>query len=308
MKRLLVFCAASIIAAVSSPAQTFQTIFTLGEYESAQPTGRLAIDQEGVIYGTTYGAPGIAPTGSVFKLTSAGPGGGGWALETIYIFRGGEDAANPISGLVAGKNGVLYGSTLNGGVVNDGAIYRLVKSSEGWTENVLYSFVEQFGWQPNSMIIAPDGTLFGTTVKACCIEQSGVVFSLAPPPEPGEPWGETLLTDFPPNNVFSSVNPVGLVQGPTGVLYGATAYGGTYGRGSLFQLTPPATGGTWTLTELWSLGNGSDGVEPGSAPVLDNAGALYGTTEMGGTFGMGAVYKLSPPMMAGASWTETVAL
>jgi uncharacterized repeat protein (TIGR03803 family) len=307
MQRLLCFCAAAVSAAVSSPAQTFQTIFTLGEYEGVQPTGTLAIDQEGVIYGTTYGGAGIAPAGSVFKLTrGAGQGEGSWLPSTIYIFKGGEDADNPVSGLVAGKNGALYGSTINGGIVGAGAIYRLVKGTEGWTENVIYSFVEQYGSEPNSMIIAPDGTLFGTTEKACCIEQSGVVFALAPPLEAGDGWGETFLTDFPPNNVFSSVDPVGLVQAPNGVLYGATAYGGTYSGGSLFELTPPTSGTAWTLTELWSLGGGSDGVNPASAPVLDSAGALYGTTELGGAFNKGAVYKLSPPPTAGAPWTETL--
>jgi uncharacterized repeat protein (TIGR03803 family) len=305
MQRLFIFCAAALITAVPSPAQTFQTIFTLGEYEGVQPTGALVIDQEGVIFGTTYGGSAIAPTGSVFKLTRGAGQGDGWSLETIYIFKGGADAANPVSGLV-GKNGVLYGSTINGGEVGAGAIYQLVKGKEGWTESVIYSFVEQYGWEPNSVIVAPDGALFGTTIKACCIEQSGVVFSVTPPVETGDPWGETLITDFPPGNLYSSVDPVGLVQGPNGVLFGATASGGTYGLGSLFELTPPTSGTAWTLTELWSLGSGSDGVNPGSAPVLDSAGALYGTTERGGTFNKGAVYKVSPPAMAGAPWTETL--
>lgn len=112
-----------------------------------------------------------------------------------------------------------------------------------------------------------------------------------------------MLTDFPDS---LSAGPVGLVQGPNGVLYGATTGGGTYSLGSLFELTPPTTSGAWTLTELRSLGGGSDGVIPASAPVLDSAGALYGTTELGGTFDKGAVYKLSPPATAGAAWTETL--
>ena len=47
---------------------------------------------------------------------------------------------------------------------------------------------------------------------------------------------------------------------------------------------------------------GSDGATPYGGPILDRAGNLYGTTYLGGSFGAGSVYRLSP---SGSSWTYT---
>ena len=46
---------------------------------------------------------------------------------------------------------------------------------------------------------------------------------------------------------------------------------------------------------------GSDGATPYGGPVLDKLGNLYGATYLGGTFGGGSVYRLSP----NGSWTYT---
>ena len=47
---------------------------------------------------------------------------------------------------------------------------------------------------------------------------------------------------------------------------------------------------------------GSDGATPYGGPVLDKLGNLYGATYLGGLFGGGSVYRLSP---SGSSWTYT---
>src|SRR6202047_201203 len=56
----------------------------------------------------------------------------------------------------------------------------------------------------------------------------------------------------------------GLIMDASGNLYGTTATGGAYsngavqGNGTVFKLTPPATGGSWTESILHSF-NGTDG-------------------------------------------------
>jgi uncharacterized repeat protein (TIGR03803 family) len=40
--------------------------------------------------------------------------------------------------------------------------------------------------------------------------------------------------------------------------------------------------------------------------IFDSSGALYGTTAVGGSYGYGTVYKLTPPAAGGTLWTETV--
>jgi uncharacterized repeat protein (TIGR03803 family) len=47
-------------------------------------------------------------------------------------------------------------------------------------------------------------------------------------------------------------------------------------------------------------GRGSDGATPYAGPILDHVGNLYGTTYLGGTYGSGSVYRLSP---SGSSWS-----
>ncbi len=99
-----------------------------------------------------------------------------------------------------------------------------------------------------------------------------------------------------------------LLEDGSGNLYGTTRAGGTYGVGTVMELSPPAvSGGAWTLTTLYSFvpyGNG--GYVPVSDLVKDQAGAFYGTTYSGGDpiCNCGVVYKLIPPTVKGGTWTE----
>ena len=47
---------------------------------------------------------------------------------------------------------------------------------------------------------------------------------------------------------------------------------------------------------------GNDGATPYGGPTLDSSGNLYGTTNLGGKYGSGSIYKLSPD---GTSWKYT---
>ena len=96
----------------------------------------------------------------------------------------------------------------------------------------------------------------------------------------------------------------GLVFDAVGNLYGTTLEGGTYGRGTVFELTP-AAGGGWTEKVLHSFNhNGTDGYSPYAGLIFDAAGNLYGTTYGGGTNSYGTVFELTPT--GGGGWTEKV--
>jgi len=97
-----------------------------------------------------------------------------------------------------------------------------------------------------------------------------------------------------------------LLEDASGNLFGTTRGGGTYGVGTVFELSP-ATGGTWTLTTLYNfVPYGAGGYVPISDLVRDQAGAFYGTFYAGGdsTCNCGGVYKLVPPV-SGGTWTES---
>jgi hypothetical protein len=65
--------------------------------------------------------------GAVYKLSPLASAGAGWTETTLHTFDSGNDGAEPSSGLVLGKNGVLFGGTIFGGAHNNGMLFGLVR-------------------------------------------------------------------------------------------------------------------------------------------------------------------------------------
>ena len=115
---------------------------------------------------------------------------------------------------------------------------------------------------------------------------------------------EKVLHSFNPGGTDGVDPEVVLIFDAVGNLYSTTYYGGTYGYGTVFELTP-AAGGTWTEKVLHNFNDdGTDGYQPVASLIFDAAGNLYGTTEAGGTYSAGTVFELTPA--AGGTWTEKV--
>jgi uncharacterized repeat protein (TIGR03803 family) len=83
-------------------------------------------------------------------------------------------------------------------------------------------------------------------------------------------------------------------------LYGTADYGGRYGVGTVYELTPHGNG-KWAERLLHVFTDGKDGGHPGGL-IRDSAGNLYGTTSGHDT--NGSVYKMSPGK--DGKWTFTV--
>jgi uncharacterized repeat protein (TIGR03803 family) len=118
---------------------------------------------------------------------------------------------------------------------------------------------------------------------------------------------ETVLYSFlgPPDGATLQGS---LVADASGNLYGTTGGGvSTTCCGTVFELSPPATaGGAWTETILHTFQESDDGQFPSGTLIFDKLGNLYGTTEKGGSAGLGSVFELSPPSTPGGAWTETI--
>jgi len=122
------------------------------------------------------------------------------------------------------------------------------------------------------------------------------------------PYSETMLYGFQGGN-DGAYPTASLILDSSGALYGTTSDGGSMGYGTVFKLTPPASGQTqWTETVLYSFQGGNDGAYPSGRLILDTFGALFGATSYGGSTGngYGAVFKLTPPTIGQTQWTETV--
>jgi uncharacterized repeat protein (TIGR03803 family) len=97
----------------------------------------------------------------------------------------------------------------------------------------------------------------------------------------------------------------GLALGQDGSLYGATAYGGKFGNGVVYKLTP-TSGGGWSHSVIYNFTGGAAGASPAGL-LFDGEGNLYGTAGggKGCTFGCGIVFKLIRPQ-PGGQWKEAV--
>ena len=138
------------------------------------------------------------------------------------------------------------------------------------------------------MIFDAAGNLYGTTYEGGGLN-NGTVFELTP--QAGGGWTENLLYNF--GNGTDGAGPeAGLIFDAAGNLYGTTGGGGIYGAGTAFELTPTAGGG-WTEKLLHSFGNGTDGSYPQASLTIDAARNLYGTTNGGGTYGGGTVFRVN---------------
>jgi uncharacterized repeat protein (TIGR03803 family) len=54
---------------------------------------------------------------------------------------------------------------------------------------------------------------------------------------------------------------------------------------------------------LWSFGNGTDGSRSSAGLIIDASGNLYGTTEFGGAYKRGSVFKLTPSGAESVLWS-----
>ena len=83
----------------------------IGQPDAGNPVGRLLMDAQGNLFGTTsYG--GTFGSGAVFELSASGK------ESVLYSFTGGKDGAYPFDGLVMDGDGNLYGTTELGGNFN----------------------------------------------------------------------------------------------------------------------------------------------------------------------------------------------
>jgi len=189
-----------------------------------------------------------------------------------------------------------------------------VTSTYAATEKVLHNFNDNGtdGYTPfTGLILSPAGYLYGTTAYggtgSCTVSGSvlgcGIVFELRP--KAGGGWTETVVHSFNDNGIDGNTPYSSLTfDAHTGNLYGTTYGGGTYGYGTVFELTPNGVGG-WTETVVHNFNdNGTDGYYPFTGLIVDAAGNLYGATFNGGAYGVGTVFELTPS--GGGVWTEAV--
>lgn len=226
----------------------------------AYPAGSLIAGPNGSFYALTGG--GANANGALAQLSPPAAPGAAWTATLLYSF---PDGTLPYS-LTLGRNGVFYGT-------EQAAVFQLTPpaaSGGTWTYTVLYSLPAYTGFNPTSLIVASNGTIYGSSGASYPTNGEGLVFRLTPPAAAGGAWTFTTLHNFG----------TGWVTWPlthrNGNLYGAIA---SSQSGAVFELQPPTTsGGAWTLTYLHQF---TGGEVPYGSLIVANGGRLYGVSQAG---------------------------
>lgn len=219
---------------------------------------------------------------------------------------------------VQGRDGNLYGSTLEGGTSGIGTVFKITPSG---TITTLYSFDGSVGSYPyGGLVLGTDGNFYGTASlggsadlgSVYKITPAGVITSLhnftnigdGTHPGPalvlggdGNFYGGTSSTIYKitPTGAFTTLHTLNsatdggavgyMILGADGNFYGSAGSGGANNYGTVFKVTP-----TGAFTLLHTFTNGTDGFEPGSLAQAAN-GMLYGDTFVGGSGGGGVIFK-----------------
>ncbi len=176
-------------------------------------------------------------------------------------------------------NGILYGTTAEGGAHGYGTVYAIAPNG---IETILYSFQGQGdGTNPTGTLLNLSGNLYGTTAGLCGgVSGCGTIFEITPS------GTFTVLYVFQGKN--DGADPNATLSELNGVIYGTATLYGKYRFGTVFSITPDGT-----FKTVYSFQGGSDGAQP-EAGVIVSAGKLYGTTASGGLGNYGTVFEITP--------------
>ena len=217
----------------SNGGWTEQTLYSFNSNsgDCGLPMSGLVFDASGNLYGTTFG--GCADNyGGVFQLT---PSGSGWT-ENILLSFNGTNGDESFASLMPDGHGDFYGTTFGDGPNGGGTAFELSPSNGGWAYSLVYAFGSRGDGALSSAPVSMDasGNLYGTTRFSTAIDLgNGIVYKLTPF---NGTWTETVLHYF---EVSDGQFPTGgVVIDANGNLYGTTSYGGAYGNGVIWEITP----------------------------------------------------------------------
>lgn len=257
--------------------------------DAATPLGSLKY-ANGILYGASSSGgvnTSIGPIGdgALFRVSLLG------AERVIYSF-----GTSPSDGIQPNDpvdvNGMGYGTCYYGGAYGFGTLYEFDKAGE----RVVYQFKGgSDGAYPNSGLVFANGVFYGTTYNGGgnifgngLVERNfGTVFAF-------NGSAEHVLYSF---HGYDGALPNGDLIFVNGALYGTTNYqsfSAGSGYGTIFKITASGTETTlhfFGYDSNTGLSSPADGINP-RAGLIYVDGALYGTTQGGGSHGFGAVFKL----------------
>jgi uncharacterized repeat protein (TIGR03803 family) len=266
-----------------TPSGTFTSLhkFAPGKtktYPNGSGPNRLIEGPDGKLYGDT-GLGGSIGYGVLFRVDRNGMKY--QVLQNYSINPAAANGSTPTS-LVAGNDGNVYGTTYYGGSVscgygnNCGTLFQVNAATGAYKVVVNFDFATS-GMNPTNLVVAPDGTLYGTTLSVAgttlfhYIEATGVL--------------QTAVLNFPEVGGFATRGTASAI-GPNGNLYG-TYTGFAAGGIGLFQVQLDGTNLQLYPPYTTSAATSPDGL------VVASDGNFW-MAEFYGSTGQGDIVTLSP--------------
>nr|WP_317046582.1 choice-of-anchor tandem repeat GloVer-containing protein [Adhaeribacter arboris] len=255
-----------------TPAGAYSILVHFPEAAKGQtPLGSLIQASNGNFYGLTS-TGGTYNYGTIFKLCDG-------AYSTVYSLNSGTSGSSPQGSLLQGTDGNFYGLTYNGGANGYGTIFKV---TPGGTYTALRNLnYTTDGGNPTGTLIQSAGNFYGMTSRGGA-NSYGTIFKISS-------GGSFTVLKHLDNTKTGSYPNGSLVQGADGNFYGTTYQGGANNYGTIFKITPSGT-----LTVLRNFDNINDGRYPLSTLVKGIDNNFYGTSQQGGLFNSGTIFKITP--------------
>jgi uncharacterized repeat protein (TIGR03803 family) len=231
--------------------RAFQVLHAFGEsIEGTRPGAGLIQGSDGLLYGTTEFAAGVAGNGTVFSIRLDGS-----KLTTLHEFAGSpDDGGMPSAELLEASDGALYGTTEFGGAQDFGSAFTLHR--DGTAFQVLHDFGGLEGIRPRTPLVEQEALLWGTANGAGA-DNGGTLFRLT---RAGRLFA--VVQDFA---AAGGEQPrAAVLVGSDRALYGTTQLGGEHAVGAVYRFTNPT---------LFSIAPSSGPAAGGT--VVTIAGALF---------------------------------
>jgi uncharacterized repeat protein (TIGR03803 family) len=229
--------------------------------------------------GNFYGVAsnyGVNNNGTIFEFSKSG------VFTVLYSFcsqANCADGTEPYSGLMQASNGMLYGTTSEGGTYNHGTVYEISPAGQ-------FRTIHSFCAEPNcadgdapyaGLVEDANGNLYGTTAYGGA-DSLGTVFEIT--------VAHQFIRVHTFDNTDGSYPTSALILASDGNLYGTTS-SDSAGEGTIFQIT--AAGEFHSLYAVCTC----MGANPFGALLQATDGSFYGTTGSGGASNDGTIFRFS---------------
>jgi uncharacterized repeat protein (TIGR03803 family) len=258
-------------------------------WDGYYPKGNLIEGKDGYLYGMAPQGKGLiidgqyqtdlGADGVIFKIRADGTG-----YTILKSFNSNTDGAHPGGSLIIGSDGYLYGMTREGGVYDEGTIFKI--RTDGTDFKVLYSFFlytdgpilyTDGAGSDGSLFEGKDGYLYGKKSQGGPA-RGGVIFKIK-----ADATDFTILHSF--YREYGSYPYDGnLIEGTGGYLYGIAQADGGDDSGIIFKLNTDGT----NFTVLHTFKKSSDVYTPQGNLTEGSDGYLYGIIQSS------IVFKIAP--------------